>query len=101
MQRFGTLSQGRLVERAHGVFVGGRERDVGFPIGSQPGAVGDPERRLAVTPVPDGLAEIQLPREAQDRQHGVVERLRFGVVGAVNTYVVNHEKIVARLRPQS
>jgi hypothetical protein len=36
MERFGTLSQGRLVERAHGVFVGGLEGDVGSRSGPSP-----------------------------------------------------------------
>jgi hypothetical protein len=57
--------------------------------------------RLAVASVPDGLVEIRLPRKAPNRQNGVVERLGFRVIGAVNTYVVNHEKIVARVDARS
>ncbi|HEY2399160.1 MAG TPA: hypothetical protein VGI23_02335, partial [Steroidobacteraceae bacterium] len=64
VQRLGATFHRGPVESAHGTFVGGRKGDVVFSIGSHAGtgrAFRDPERRLAVTAVSDGPAEIQLP----------------------------------------
>jgi hypothetical protein len=65
MQRLRTQPHRRLIRPAHGVFIGGRKRQVNLSIGSGCGAccgVRNPERRLAVAPIPNGLTEIQLPR---------------------------------------
>src|ERR1700740_675873 len=58
MQRLGTQPHRGVVEGTDRAFVGGLEGEMDFPVWSHGGAVGDPERRLAVPPVADGPAEI-------------------------------------------
>jgi hypothetical protein len=80
------------VKCPHRVVVSRRERDMDLPIGSHPGTLGDPESRLTVPPVSDGLAEIHLPRITQHARQPVVEHLRFGVVSAIDSKVIDHQR---------
>lgn len=98
VQRLGTQAQGRVVERLHGLGIGRMKRDVDFPIGPACVAgtgVGDPEVGLTFTAVTDGDLVVQLPAVAEYAQHSVVELLRFGPVGAVDSKVIDHRSIVA------
>src|ERR1700730_4956660 len=92
MQRLGAPFHRRPVEGAHRVFVGGLAGQVHLPGGSHARPIRDPERCLAVTAVPDGPAEIHLPREPEHSQHAVVKILRFREIGAIDSEVVDHGK---------
>src|SRR5271156_5292452 len=95
VQRLGAQLDRGEVKCPHRVVVGGRKGEVRFPVGPHACTFGDPEHRLTVPPVADGLAENELPRITQYAQHPVVELLRTGVVGAVDSEMINHRNILA------
>lgn len=93
VQRLGTELHGSVIERLHLLMVGGAERDMNLTVGTRclAGAgIGDPERGSALQAVPDGDADIQLPDLTQDGEHRIVKLPRPGVVGAVDTEVIDH-----------
>ena len=98
VQRLGAQLQRCVVEGLHSVGVGGLERHMDFPVGPAGFAgagVGNPEVRLAFTAVADRNLIVHLPAVPEHAQHGIVELLRFGPVGAVDSKVIDHRSILA------